>query len=458
MPDQSPVLGLPYILPAQAQKHITHNTALRQLDLLVQLAVQSRASGTPPAIPTTGERHIVGAGGSGDWTGQENSLALWSGSAWEFTPPKNGWQAYVQDENTTLVFDGATWGGVTLDLQNLGGVGINTTSDSTNKLSISADATLISHAGSGHQLKINKAASSDTAAILLQDNWSGRAEIGLSGDDDLHIKVSPDGSNWYEAITLDQATGVASFPGSPHLSAPNLIRNPSFYCAQRGNGPFSLAGYTVDGFKISTGGQTPAITREILPPAEAETAQGEYYLRYDNTGQTGLYQSIKIPVEDVMITAGSDLVLSFDARCNIAQPLARIYSYQEFGSGGSTHAYMPWVDNLPITTSWTRFSVGAALASVAGKTLGTGHYLNITVSLSLNNASFEGMFDIRRIKLEKGSKATPFQPSSPAQDMAQSRYYFQRWHNAQNLNDLAYGMRVTPTGSGAGPYDYSAEL
>lgn len=37
--DTSPRLTLPYLMPNQAQKHVTHNEALRQLDVLVQLAV-----------------------------------------------------------------------------------------------------------------------------------------------------------------------------------------------------------------------------------------------------------------------------------------------------------------------------------------------------------------------------------------------------------------------------------
>ncbi len=41
MSDQSTLLSLPYIMPAQAQKHLTHNEALRTLDTLVQLSVAS---------------------------------------------------------------------------------------------------------------------------------------------------------------------------------------------------------------------------------------------------------------------------------------------------------------------------------------------------------------------------------------------------------------------------------
>jgi hypothetical protein len=62
MSDETAILSLPYILPAQAQKHVTHNTALQALDLAVQLAVTDRGSPTPPAGPAEGARHIVGAG------------------------------------------------------------------------------------------------------------------------------------------------------------------------------------------------------------------------------------------------------------------------------------------------------------------------------------------------------------------------------------------------------------
>ena len=42
MADISPHLLLPYILAAQAQKHVTHNEAIRLLDAVVQLSVLDR--------------------------------------------------------------------------------------------------------------------------------------------------------------------------------------------------------------------------------------------------------------------------------------------------------------------------------------------------------------------------------------------------------------------------------
>ena len=48
MSDATTHLLLPYILAAQAQKHVTHNEALRILDGLVQLSVLDRDLTAPP--------------------------------------------------------------------------------------------------------------------------------------------------------------------------------------------------------------------------------------------------------------------------------------------------------------------------------------------------------------------------------------------------------------------------
>lgn len=48
-------LNLPYIQPAQAQKHVTHNEAIELLDMIVQLTVQDFDAIIPPAPPA--QRH-----------------------------------------------------------------------------------------------------------------------------------------------------------------------------------------------------------------------------------------------------------------------------------------------------------------------------------------------------------------------------------------------------------------
>ena len=61
MSDTTTHLLLPYILAAQAQKHVTHNEALRILDGLVQLSVLDRDLTAPPGSPAEGDRDIVAA-------------------------------------------------------------------------------------------------------------------------------------------------------------------------------------------------------------------------------------------------------------------------------------------------------------------------------------------------------------------------------------------------------------
>jgi hypothetical protein len=152
----------------------------------------------------------VAANGSGDWTGQDGSIAVYENAAWAFYAHQNGWQAVVRAEGTTLIFNGLDWVGSAIDalaLQNVNGVGINTTADDVNRLAVSADATLLSHNGSDHRVVVNKDAPTDTASLLFQTGYSGRAEMGTAGGDDFSIKVSNDSMSWNTALTLDGATG-----------------------------------------------------------------------------------------------------------------------------------------------------------------------------------------------------------------------------------------------------------
>jgi hypothetical protein len=104
-------LALPYLAPAQAQKHVTVNEALRRLDALVQLGVVSAATTAQPASPADGAVYVLPPGKTGAaWGAMANhALAYWRDGAWEQITPREGWLAWAQDANQLLAFDGAAW-------------------------------------------------------------------------------------------------------------------------------------------------------------------------------------------------------------------------------------------------------------------------------------------------------------------------------------------------------------
>ena len=65
---------------------------------------------TPPGSPNTGDRYVITATASGDWTGKENQIAEWNVTAWEFTVPNEGYALRNDTENTMMLYSGTAWG------------------------------------------------------------------------------------------------------------------------------------------------------------------------------------------------------------------------------------------------------------------------------------------------------------------------------------------------------------
>ncbi len=213
MSDATPNLSLPYILPDQAQKHVTHNEAILALDALVHLSVTMLGATEPPLGAAEGVRVIVGEAATGAFAGQDGRVAQAQDGGWRFLTPQVGWIAHDAAGGGLVVFDGTNWmevGSGTPD--SLERLGINTSADANNRLSVNADSTLLNHEGAGHRLTLNKAGPSETASLLYQSDWSGRAEMGLTGSDDFVVKTSADGAGWMDALRIDAASARVTLP------------------------------------------------------------------------------------------------------------------------------------------------------------------------------------------------------------------------------------------------------
>jgi hypothetical protein len=384
--DDTPNLKLPYILAAQAQKHVTHNEAIRILDALVQLAVVDRDLTTPPGSPAEGARYIIATGASGAWAGHDLGIAAWQDGVWSIHESKPGWLAWIEDEEALVVFDGSDWISASEigSLQDLPMVGINATADSTNRLAVSAPTTLLSHEGAGHQLKINKAGATDTASLLYQTAFSGRAEFGLTGDDDFHVKVSPNGSTWHTALTVDRSSGAVTLPNTSiagSAPAPNLLVNGDFQINQRvfAGGSLSAGVYGFDRWKADTGGANVTLS-----------------------GFT------------VTLTSGTVL--------QILKP--SVFGY---GSLASTQVTLSVGDLSGGSLSITIGSQTATITAGSGRrsatvTLGGGDSGNISVKL----APASGAVTFNRAKLEAGSSATAWQARPVPHELALCRRYYRK--------------------------------
>ena len=77
----------------------------------------------------------------------------------------------------------------------------------TSSLHVSGSSALLSSGTDDFRVSISKNSAVDTASVLFQDNFTPYAEVGLTADNDFHIKVSPDGVSLTDAITIDNTNG-----------------------------------------------------------------------------------------------------------------------------------------------------------------------------------------------------------------------------------------------------------
>jgi hypothetical protein len=504
----TPNLVLPYLAANQSQKHVTVNEALRRLDALVQVTVQSAALATPPVSPVEGQRWILPASPTGAWTGHAGQIAAWQDGAWAFYAPLDGWTAIDINTDTLLLYNagtgiwtglitgvfsdaaftlqddidptkqarfqiagftigatrvftlpdattslaglavaqtfsakqtlsnanndlgtstatgttnlatGATLNGSTKTV-NIGTAGVSgsttnltigsavagalgtltinsptvtfgttvsaiamaaanvsalylglggATADATNRLSINAPSSLFNHSGAGHQVKVNKAAATDTGSFLFQTGFSGRAEFGLTGSDDFQIKVSGDGATWFNALQLERTSGRVRAMGTlqlnPNPGDPGTVADGDlWYNSSTGKFRGRQAGTSVDLIGGSGSGATSAYgvlqANYTLTSATAAQKLFNWSTNSALSLAAGTYRfSCSLLLTSMSTTSGS---AKFDLK-GAGTALFGKMSMQNFGSRGSvavggTTATSGTASDVPTS--------GGALASVA---------------------------------------------------------------------------------------------
>ena len=201
---------LPLLEAEQALKHITHNEMVTLLDILVATRIEAFEAAMPPPAPVQGHCYALGNDPEGVWAGQAGTIASWTAGGWRFVEPMESMLAWDVARGVHRTFRAGLWVAV---FDHLDGIGIGGASDGINRLAVKSEAALFTavpgaESGNGNvRLTVNKEAMGDSATVLFQSGFSGRAEIGLAGSDDFVFKVSADGVQFVKAMTIEASGG-----------------------------------------------------------------------------------------------------------------------------------------------------------------------------------------------------------------------------------------------------------
>jgi hypothetical protein len=373
MTDATPRASVPLLSAAQAQKHVTHNDALLEFDALLCCRILDRDLSDPPASPADGDAYLVKAAGTGLWTGQDGNIAYAIDGGWRFYTPFGGLSAFIADEAVMLVYTASGWAdwASLLNLQNLPQLGVNTSADAANKLAVKSAALLFDNVGADVQAKLNKAASIDTASILYQTSYSGRAEIGLTGDDNFHFKVSPDGASWLDAIAIDAATGRVGIATDTPSAALDVAG---------GMNALNAMGIMVSGNNIgnsfsATGAGNAAGDGQIIGTVYSATITG--------ANDTGYNAGLRLN-GIVSGTAGTTTSMRA-AYCNVVVSNAMALTY---GVGMDAAPYIQGSANM---ANWTAFAADAPVVSGSGDITGTITGFSIAAMSRAAATTFQGI-------------------------------------------------------------------
>jgi hypothetical protein len=106
----TPRLGAPELATSQTNKEETVNEQIRYLESAAgHFIFKDRDLSTPPVSPADGDCYLVKATGTGTWAGQDGKVAYFLNTAWVFITPREGFTAWVNDEDVFIGYDGAAW-------------------------------------------------------------------------------------------------------------------------------------------------------------------------------------------------------------------------------------------------------------------------------------------------------------------------------------------------------------
>jgi hypothetical protein len=102
-------LQLPLLSAGQAQKEVTVNEALQELDIFTAGAVEEGPRQNPPASPAIGSCYVMGSAPTGEWVGKPGYVAAFTSGGWRLYPPIDGARFYNKADNEWIGYRAGFW-------------------------------------------------------------------------------------------------------------------------------------------------------------------------------------------------------------------------------------------------------------------------------------------------------------------------------------------------------------
>lgn len=241
----------------------------------------------------------------------------------------------------------------------------------------------------------------------------------------LHEQLADFAADVESRLGADSTTDEVTVGFQVSNSQPrNYLLNGNFDVAQRGNGPFTANGYTLDRWVLTLGsGSTNSVTRGTHALGVAGKP-AKSYLAWNRTvagsGTSYVYQ----PIEGVHNLAGRKATVSFYALASASlQMLVTIG--QSFGTGGSPSGDVQTAAQVvSLTAAPTRFSLTFDMPSIAGKTLGSNGDDYASIAFGRTVAMTDGTISIWNVQLEDGAVAHAFEDLPVGETLGRCQRYF----------------------------------
>ena len=254
-------LKLPLLKQGQLNKDLTLNEALTLIDCILNSGLESLDKfSSPPQNLEDGKLILTGNNNSESFENFPNHIAFYK-NGWRFLKPKEGLLLWVKSLKALHIFDGNRFipvssgsSGVSVgengtsivneeiikrlekletamklgekneilvhdgtkfaaskQISELSAIGIGTGAEIGNKLSVRSNSNLFASETGDVRMMLNKEKNTNTSSFIFQTNWKGRAEFGTIGGENFILKVSANGSNWFESFEVDATTGKINF-------------------------------------------------------------------------------------------------------------------------------------------------------------------------------------------------------------------------------------------------------